>query len=58
MTATVAQIAAVMAGMAVVAIVHMDVPIIRGWGLMKCAVVAGGLAVAAALLMTVARQLS
>ena len=58
MAATVAQIAAVMAGMAVVAIVHMDVAIIRGWGLMKCAVVAGGLAVAAALLMTVARNLS
>jgi hypothetical protein len=56
--ATIAQIAAVMAGMAVVAIVHMDVAIIRGWGLMKCAVVAGGLAVAAALLMTVARNLS
>jgi hypothetical protein len=58
MTATIAQIAAVMAGMAVVAIVHMDVAIIRGWGLMKCAVLAGGLAVAAALLMTVARNLS
>jgi hypothetical protein len=58
MTATVAQIAAVMAGMTVVAIVHMDFAIIRGWGLIKCAALAGGLAVAAALLMTVARNLS
>jgi hypothetical protein len=44
--------------MAIVAIVYMDVSIIRGWGLMKCAALTGGLAVAAALLMTVARNLS
>ena len=58
MAGTTAQIAAVMAGMAIVAIVHMDFAIIKGWGLMKCAALTGGLAVAAALLMTVARQLS
>lgn len=58
MAATIAQIAAVMAGMMIVAIVHMDVAMIRGWGLMKCAAAAGGLAVAAALLMTVARNMS
>ena len=58
MAATIAQVAAVMAGMTIVAIVHMDVAMIRGWGVTKCAVAAGGLAVAAALLMTVARNLS
>ena len=58
MTATMAQVAAVMAGMAIVAIVHMDLATIRGWGVMKCVALAGGLAVAAALLMTVARNLS
>ena len=58
MTATIAQTAAVMAGMTVVAIVQMDFAMMRGWGVMKSVALAGGLAVAAAVLMTVARNLS
>jgi hypothetical protein len=55
--ATAAHIAAIAAGLAIFAAVYVIFPLVNGWSLMKTAAVAGGLAVAAALLMTAARAI-
>jgi hypothetical protein len=58
MAATMAQVAAVMAGMAIVATVYMmDVLVLTNWSLKKFVAFAGGFAIAAVVLIAVARQL-
>ena len=59
MTAAMAQVAAVMAGMAIVATVYMmDALVLTNWSLKKYVAFAGGFAIAAVVLVTVARHLS